>query len=126
VGNLGKKYSSLKREDEFILADAMRSLDGRTFTSWKGAISYFSIIVKRPLTRRNLEGIAKDLKLNISNVVIEKPPKRKPTGFILKMKRLEARLDDHERQISRLIEQAGLAGLTNRSAGTNNESNRSS
>ena len=101
MASFGKKYNALRREEEFLIADAMRSLNGRQFPDWKSTIEYFSEVAKRPLTQLNIEGICKDLRLDI-NTIVEQQKKRQ-NKVLLKIKELEKRLDDHERQISRLI-----------------------
>jgi len=68
AGRVGAKYNALRRDEEFALADAVRALS-KPFAEWTEAISYFTQVVQRPVTKANMEGICKDLNIEVSRIV---------------------------------------------------------
>lgn len=103
---VGTRYNALRREEAFAIADAVRAL-GSPLADWSIALSYFSKIAQRPITKANLEGICKDLRLDVTHIVASESIRIRKSpiaNMALQIKELQRQVDGLQVHVAALID----------------------
>lgn len=88
--------NALKRHEEFAVADAIRALEN-PLADWSIASRYFTTIAQRPVTKRNIEGICRDLNIELDRVVASYHKSSSPmSNMAAQIADLQARVADLE------------------------------